>query len=90
MLPSTLGHVRTSLLQPSSKAVQASRLFLRDDPQFHASIAAGEVYTLQTNNLAAQALPGLQDSLTQIYDLRHLSHNALGAEFMGWSLGEKC
>lgn len=33
-------------------------------------IRAGEVYTLQTDNLAAQTLPSLQDSPTQTYDLR--------------------
>jgi hypothetical protein len=41
-------------------------------------IRAGEVYTLQTNNLEAQALPGLQDSLTQIYDLRILATTPWG------------
>ena len=41
-------------------------------------IRAGEVYTLQTNNLVAQALPGLQDSLTQIYDLRILATTPWG------------
>ena len=41
-------------------------------------IRAGEVYTLQTNNLAAQALPGLQDSPTQTYDLRILATTPWG------------